>query len=515
MDLDFGNMKLASALVGLLIAFFLLTSNAALPEIGVTMDAPARAVSSIKLTLVADRGEASDTVVSLGMPFPPGLLGDIRMISLRNQAGAEIPAYVAALAHWPVDGSLRSALVAFRITLPHGASTDYEVALGTPRSLSAPEPIPANPDGPVAALLPAAWYSSSQHSGTLVPVEENKRFAAYDATLESTLWRIDYSAYGVSCERTADHRTYYDGPHALYQLFLRTGDARHFRRAREEAVWYRAHELRWSDHRAIAIQSCEANDWTPAKPLNWSVLRRMLSQGMLDDHLLTGDPAAREAVLGLGEAYRRNLPSLIAGSTPSLEATERNMAWTVMGLVAYAALDDRAVVKEAMTTAVDRAVAWQALGCSGAFEHDLARADPEECSDGPRGGSPFMTSLLVDALGDYHQLTRDTRIVEVVSKVAQWYATLAITSDKKAFRYLWNCLNSPYDDSRAADLNLLIVHVFGAAFDLTGDFRWLRLGDSIADHGVAAMFSARPKQWNQAARSFGKYLGYRAKALPP
>lgn len=126
-----------------------------------------------------------------------------------------------------------------------------------------------------------------------------------------------------------------------------------------------------------------------------------------------------------------------------------------------------------------------------------------------------MTSLLIDGLLDYHKLTQDPRIVEVVRKAAQWYETQAITSDRKAFRYLWNCLSNAYDDSSVADLNMLISHVFGASYALTGDTHWLTLGDSIADSGIEALYTSRPKQWNQAARSFGKYMGYRSKARTP
>jgi hypothetical protein len=102
-----------------------------------------------------------------------------------------------------------------------------------------------------------------------------------------------------------------------------------------------------------------------------------------------------------------------------------------------------------------------------------------------------------------------------MKKLATWYEKDAITSDKKAFRYLWNCLDNPYDDSDTADLNLLIVHVFGAAYAVTKDTRWLDIGDKIADSGIAAMYVEAPKQWGQAGRSFGKYLGYRAMGAEP
>jgi len=471
--------------------------------------------SNIPLTLVADKAAASNAVVSLGVPFAPGVLSDDTKVAVVDPAGNEVVAHVATLARWPRDGSLRSVLVAFRATLAQGATANYKVVYGATRTATAGTAIAPNPDGPVAATLPASWYSASRVSGLLVPVAANKRFPDFDTALESTLWTNDYAAFGVNCASTTSHRTYYDGPHAMYQLFLRTGDARHYRRAREEALWYRTNELVWYENRAMAVQICQAAGWTPSVAIDWSVLRRMLSQGMLDDHLITGDPAAREAVLGMGEAYRRNLPALTSGSQPSIEATERNLAWPMMGLASYLALDNRAIVRDALVSLVDRALAWQARGTTGAFEHDIVRPDPTECGNGPQGASPFMSSLLVDGLMDYHQLTADTRVKEALRKLATWYETLAITSDKKAFRYLWNCLDDPYDDSAVADLNLLIGHVFGATYALTLDAHWLTFGDAMATSGIEAIYTKRPKQWNQTSRSFGKYLGYRSLGLAP
>lgn len=479
------------------------------------VDAPPPPTSGkVPVTLEADRGAAAAAVVSLGVPFPPGALVEPKNVALFDAAGAEVAVTATVLARWPADGSIRSVLVAFKTTLAASAKATWELRYGAPRTLDVAG-LAANPDGPVAATLPATWLSASRVSGVLLPVAANKKFAAYDAELESRLGTIAWSTFGSNCASTTNHRTYYDSPHGMYQLYARVGDARHYRRAREEAVWYRANELRWYEGRAMAVQVCQPSGWTPSVIIDWGVLRRMLGQGMLDDYLLTGDPAAKEAVLGLGEAYRRNLPALTSGKEVTLEVTERNMAWPLMGLAAYYAIDPRKEVRDALESVVTRAVAWQARGTSGAFEHDIVRPDPSECSNGPAGGSPFMTSLLVDGLMDYHALTLDGRVVDVVKKVAGWYETKAITTDKKAFRYLWNCLSDPYDSSDYADLNLLIGHVFGAAYHLTKDPKWITFGDTIATSGVDAIYVGRPKQWNQGARAFGRYLGYRAAGATP
>jgi hypothetical protein len=161
------------------------------------------------------------------------------------------------------------------------------------------------------------------------------------------------------------------------------------------------------------------------------------------------------------------------------------------------------------------AIAWQGESDSGAFEHDIVRPDPEECGDGPNGGSPFMTSLLIDGLMDARILTGAGTIDDVVVRAAEWYRDDAITSDGVGFQYLWGCHDVDYDDSGTADLNLLISHVFGAAYALSGDESWLDFGDTMANHGIDAIYGGRPKQWSQSTRGFLKYMGYRALARDP
>ncbi len=474
------------------------------------------AMGTLDLELTADVGAASDAAVSFGLPFPQGVLKTEKNVTLKNGAGQAVPITTSVLAKWPGDGSIRSVLVAFKATLAAGASETWKVDYGTPTTSPDAGKIDANPDGPVAATLAAEFYAKSHVSGILLPVAANKRFAGYDVEIAKAHSAIDYSAYGARCDGGNNDRTYYDGPHAQYQRFLRTGNPKHLRTARTEAKWFRDNELTWYASRAVAVSKCQAPSWTPTVALDWGALRRMLSQGMLDDYLVTGDPAAKEAVLAMGEGYRRNLPTLTAGAKPIIEITERNLGWTLMGIASYYALDQRNEVRDALNGLVTRTVAWQDRGTSGALEHDIERPDPDECGNGPKGASPFMTSLVVDGMMDYWLLTADAAKVEpFVKKIATWYEKSAITSDKKAFRYLWNCTTEPYDDSSTADLNLLIAHVFGAAYALTKDKHFLDFGDTIADSGIENIFAKRPKQWNQSGRTFGKYLGYRALGTTP
>ncbi len=471
---------------------------------------------SLEVTLTADNGAASGAVVSFGLPFPQGVFTSEKNVTLKNSAGQAVPISASVLARWPGDGSIRSVLVAFKATLAAGTRETWKIDYGSPSTSPDAGKIDPNPDGPIAATLAADFYAKSHVSGVLLPVAANRRFASYEVELAKSAAAFDYGAFGAHCDGGNQDRTYYDGPHAQYQRFLRTGDPKHLRSARVEARWFRDNELTWYASRKVAVNKCQDPNWTPSVALDWGVLRRMLSQGMLDDYLLTGDPAAKEAVVAMGEAYRRNLPTLTAGPQPIIEITERNLGWTLMGIASYYALDSRNEVRDALAGLVTRTIAWQDRGTSGGLEHDIVRPDPEECSDGPSGASPFMTSLVVDGMMDYWLLTADApRVGPFMKKLATWYEKSALTSDKKAFRYLWNCQDNAYDTSDTADLNLLIVHVLGAAYALTKDKHWLDFGDTIADSGVENIFAKRPKQWNQSARSFGKYLGYRALGATP
>ncbi|HEU4409955.1 MAG TPA: hypothetical protein VFS43_32170 [Polyangiaceae bacterium] len=466
------------------------------------------------MLVTADRGPLDRGVVSLGVPFAPGELRDAALLRVLDERGDEVPAYSRSLARWPADGSQRSVLVAFRASLAAGASAAWSIEYGAARRRESGALGPA-PEGPAAAALPPAWYARSLVAGYRVGADENEAFAAWGEKVERALDEMSppWQAYGLSCETTALERTYYDGPHALFQRFLYRGTAEAYRRAREESAFYRANELRWFPG-GRATYACAAR-YDAGTPMPWQSLRTMLGQGMLDDYLLTGDPEALRALRGLGEAFLRNLPALEAGPRPALRATERNLGWTLMGLASYYAVDPRPELRAALDGLVGLAAAWQAEGESGAFEHDVHAVDPDECGRGPRGASPFMTSLLVDGLMDAWLLTRDPRVPPVVLKAAAWYRDRALNREREAFQYLWRCEDVEYQSSAWADLNLLICHVFGAAYLFSGDAAWLDFGDHIARKGLEHFFGGRPKNWSQATRSFTKYLGYRALGRRP
>lgn len=466
---------------------------------------------AVDLRVHSESGSAGE--VSVGVPFPPGELLDISQLRLADADGADRAFDARVLARWPTDSSVRSVLIAFESPAASGEDESLSLLYGLPGSAG----MDASPvlDGTAVVHVDVDWLSEALVSGPSLATADNMRFEVFDERVSTALTGMSppFDSYGVSCGGTSRHRTYYDSAHALWLLYLREPTTERFRRARTESRWYRANELEWYDGRSLAVQLCQADGWSPSEKLNWSVIRRMTLQGMLSDYLLTGDPAALEVIEAVGEAFVQNLPALRTGEN-TLRVTERNLAWTVMGVAAYYAVAPTETNRAALDSLIEEAFDWQAEGESGAFEHDVVRPDPEECSDGPAGGSPFMTSLLIDALMDAYWLTEDSRIETIVVQTAQWLRDDAVTPSGTAFSYLWGCRSNAYNDT-SPELNNLIVHVFGAAYLLSEETSWLVDGDRFADAGMGAIYVGRPKQWTQTVRGFARYLGYRALGATP
>lgn len=467
---------------------------------------------TIPLTLIADKGKLESGVVSFGVPFPPGVLEDPKHLKILDEDGNELEIFTRELARWNIEGSVRSVYVAFILSMEEGDQKEFIVQYGAPGAAIKKEALLPNPDGPIAALLPPEWYVNSRISGPLNTVADNTCFPDFETEMDYMLYnmRFEYEGFDVSCSSTNLHRSYYDSVHGMWQRFLRGADVERYRRARVESQWYRENELRWILNDRLAIHVCQGADWNPDQKKRFNVIRKMTSQGLLTDYLLTGDPESLRAIMGMGESFIQSLAAQRGGHENSLRVTERNLGWTIKGIAAYYAVYPAPLIREKLISLIEEAYLWQKEGTSGSFEHDIVRADPSECDDGPKGASPFMTALLIDGLMDAYFLTSDERIPEIVLWAAEWFKNEAATSTGRAFKYLWACNSHDYDHDRFAELNLLIVPVFGAAFYFSGDKDWLKTGDRFAWVGMETMFVGRPKQWNQAARSFPRYLGYRA-----
>jgi hypothetical protein len=185
--------------------------------------------------------------------------------------------------------------------------------------------------------------------------------------------------------------------------------------------------------------------------------------------------------------------------------TERRAAFPLLGLVIHGRLTGDATYLDATHARVDNLLRTQAEDDSGGFIHDLYAHDPSECTvEGTRGGSPFMTGLLMEGLIAYHEQFDDPRIVESVAAAADWLWEQGWQGD--GFSYQIGCEGDT--GYSAPDLNLLIAQGFAFAAHHTGEARFTERGAQVFEQGVQNAYLGTRKHYNQNYRASGAFLWY-------
>ncbi len=139
---------------------------------------------TITLTANADDLGASEPV-TLGIPFPPGVLTDAARVRVLDADGAEVPAFVKPMLRWHwIDGSVRSVKVQF-VADPKRA---YRFDIEQPRTQSIAEvpyergTRPGKMEAPVPrvlATLDPAWLVHSRVAGMQLPYDRKRDYDRY------------------------------------------------------------------------------------------------------------------------------------------------------------------------------------------------------------------------------------------------------------------------------------------------------------------------------------------------
>jgi hypothetical protein len=223
-------------------------------------------------------------------------------------------------------------------------------------------------------------------------------------------------------------RNYYDHAHALYMHMLAVGPSASFvERIDAEVTQYREREIVSSGAQRGTYSA--GQDTETSTPLDFNIVRRMYTQGLVEDYLVIGDARSLDVARAIADAFLAD----IAPQTPSYPYTERIPAWTILGLLpVYEATGDARYLEGAKTVgnvAVrhQRAMATKypnqagVTGLTGAFVQDRRGAwfDVDE-STASGAGSPFMTTLLIEALVRLYDDTRDTAFLDAATKAARW-----------------------------------------------------------------------------------------------
>ncbi len=431
-------------------------------------------------------------LVSTGIPFAKGQLSSENDVSFFKEDGQEIAVAVRVLARWP-DASIRSLLVQFPFQIPE----KYEYITmqwgrsRTVKGLDVVEPSWQFPAGMM--LLPAPWLCASEVSGPQVPFGQTL-FPGYDANIEKHVENI----LAIPWKGKVSEDLYYDLPHVLYQLYIRTGDVIYFLYARRELLYYR------KDH--VIHEGPKKGQSTDG-----TKTRYLFVQAMADDYFLTGDrrslDAAGEMVGYMEQAFTPDMA--FYAKTRNNFWTEREAAFPLIGFVTYYEMTgdpkyleiSREIVQNLHKTQKE----WPGRG---GFIHNLYAHDPEEgARPDEYGGSPFMTGLLLEGIVEFHRLTDDDTAADSIFRALEWLMREGMgTAD--AIKYL---TADKYSGSQGEpDLNMLVAQAFAYGYKISGFTKQdiLDTGVRLFKKGVSSAYLAKRKHFAQNYRSSGHFLAY-------
>lgn len=398
---------------------------------------PPQTKGELKVTLHPNQAAlAKPVTIGFGLPLPPGFLYDDKKVALFDDLGHEIPIRVKPLAHWPEampgGGSLRAVLIQFEDMLAVDLARDYVLRWGAPRQAEEKRTWSARQDWvlvddhsypmgqvlepPVYVTLPPAWLGMCLLKGRINPAGAVPGFDWYDREMRNYFaTAINRSAYPLQDKLKIDyvHQSepwLFDRAMTFFLVYIREGGLEPLRQAHRAAQFYARHirpdgafDLLGPGHGArdvkFGYQECLALD-----------------------HWLTGDDIILDAsrkVLTLLEAWDHHY------DVDKGFWTERHMAFSLLNAtVAYEIFGDRELLNQARER-FDSVYQFQTrppagvpagLGCTPhkGKQHG-ENVEGWYCS-------PWMSSLLVDAIMRYYVVTADPRVPESVTEFARFVA---------------------------------------------------------------------------------------------
>ena len=183
---------------------------------------PPDVVPEQSMVLHRNVGTDADVRVTVGIPFPPGILHDPHLLRILDDKGMEVPAAVQTTLQWYAkDKSVRAVRVQFRARLDAGEST-YYFAFGKPRQrdlagwsytdglVDAGQGLRAPA---VLATLTPTWLCESLLAGPQLPASPNEAYAGYVAA------QFQWAKKLPASDPTA---WLFDRPSTLFKAYIRT-----------------------------------------------------------------------------------------------------------------------------------------------------------------------------------------------------------------------------------------------------------------------------------------------------
>ena len=366
--------------------------------------------------------------VTLGIPFPPGMLRDAAAVHILDERGQSIPAHVEPTLHWHSrDGSIRAVRVQFRTRLDGDGRTLHFAIDGAG---AAAKRVPGwpyvdglvdNADGVrvpgVLATLTPQWMSASLVAGPQRPAVPPDAYDRYFAT---------QFEWARALPRDNGTAWLFDRPTTLFQQYVRTGRADYLAAATESYRFYMDHTRRTAP---------------PGWPLcggGWSLgdvnvcdPKYVYIEPILLALALTGDDSEHDAdlVALMAGAWNTGGWAWPVGSyaTPEAHFTERQTGLGLLAIVAaYEITGDKRYRRD-----IDDRLGWllqhqqhnpDGLGNDGSWRNSwqVHEGDDYDPATDVRGTSPWMTENIIDGLWHAWLVTGDKRIPGMITAFGRY-----------------------------------------------------------------------------------------------
>ena len=372
--------------------------------------------------IVAHRnaGSRKAVLVSLGIPFAPGVLTDAHRVRILDEHGAEVPSAVQTTLKWFFkDGSVRAVRAQFHAELTGDRQTFY-FALDKPRKSDLAgwpyaEGLVAGDNGlqmpAVVATLTPQWLCASLVAGPQQPAAPDEPYANYVST--QFQWARSLPVDDASA-------WLFDRPTSLYKAYIRTGRFDYLQAAVLSYRFYMKHVRR----DGLPIDPWCAGGWSySGKPCD---VKYVYVEPILLSLALTGDDSEHDAtvvdnMMSLWQNGGWN-PRPGPYTSPSQYFTERLAGLGLLETVSGYELTGDARYR----SRIDERIGWlyghqrnnpDGLGNDGSWRNswNLHENDSWNPQTDVRGTSPWMTENIIDGLWHAWLVTGDKRIPEMIA----------------------------------------------------------------------------------------------------
>ncbi|WP_394831129.1 hypothetical protein LVJ94_31920 [Pendulispora rubella] len=453
-------------------------------------------------------------VVNFGLPLPPEWLYDAADIRVVDRSGAELPSALGVIETFALGGSIRAVQVQTEVDFSAATSTTLFVEVGKRQGLTRPmvpiEETLLDPDGlqgpRVLAVLPADWLCDSLVAGPQVPAHRSGDYAAYDAAVE----RNFPGSLRYVNSPTFSHWLF-DRTSTWYKQYTRTGAAKFLDAAYRAGNFVRVNtELEGPDAGTFKLKGRD--------------LKYVYPQAMHLHFLLSGDTRARAAADKMAHFCLttwdpRYRPELYTQPPPDADPekdrlfwTTRNEAYSLLGIVHGWEMTGDVTYLRAIDRHIDALAAHQAAPpdgrpADGSWRQNWALYDPSETLL-PGATSPWMTALLLAALGQAFRVTFDPRIPEMIVRWCDFLDRKGFVSDAVPY-YIVDCFGSesipalpgdPPDSTAMHDMELAHSMAMGIFFtrDRAQRARFRKRFDALFARGVQLDLNGPPRAYNWA-----------------